>query len=119
MGNNRKRYREMEQYMTYALIGLGIIFFVYLIAAGTGTIWLKVITAIVAILGSGLCIAYLYLTGELLRFRSRWMTVGFAAVILCVLVSLVLRYPSPNPYKKSATNETKPSASIIWQADTL
>lgn len=95
MARRRSRYKEMERYMTCLLIGDGVLFFVFLLAAGLGVIWLKVITAILAILVSGLCLAFLYLSQELLRRRSLWMTVGFAAVLLCLLVSLIANYPSP------------------------
>lgn len=95
MANHVNRYKEMERYMTYALIADAIIFVIYLIAAATGTIWLKVITAIISFLISGLCLGYLYMSKELLKPRSLWMTTGAAAVFLCTLFSLVLNYPAP------------------------
>lgn len=95
MANHVNRYKEMERYMTYALIADAIIYVIYLIAAATGTIWLKVITAIIAFLISGLCLGYLYMSKELLKPRSLWMTTGAAAVLLCTLFSLILNYPAP------------------------
>ena len=97
MANHRLSYKKMERYMTYTLIADAAVFVIYLFAAGAGVIWLKAITAIVAILASGLCLGYLYLTEELLRRRSLWMTVAGAAILLCVLVSLILNFPSPAP----------------------
>lgn len=94
----------MERYMTYALLADLVIFVLYLIAAGTGIIWLKVITAIIAILLSGLCLAFLYLSQELLRPRSLWMSAAAAAIAVCVLFSLILNFPSPSPYKQSETS---------------
>lgn len=91
----RNRYKEMERYMTYVLLGEAAAFVLYLLFAGLGIGWLKVTLAIIAILVAGLCLAYLYMTGELLRKRSLWMSVGFASVTLCLLVSLLLSYPGP------------------------
>lgn len=93
MGKQTNRYKDFERYMTIALIADAVIFVVYLIAAATGVIWLKAVTAIIAFLLSGLCLVYLYITHELLKSRSMWMTVGAASVILCTLFSLILNFP--------------------------
>ena len=106
MERKRNRYKEMERYMTYALLADAGVFVLYLLFAGFGIGWMKAFLAIVAIIGSGLCIAYLYLRGELLRLRSRWMAVGFAAILLVVLVSLLLNYPSPDPLKQLIPEST-------------
>lgn len=74
-----------------------VIFLAYMIFAGLGMVALKVITAILCILISGYVLYQLYITRELLRKRSIWMTLAAACVILCVLVSLILKFPSP-PY---------------------
>ena len=105
MVNNNKRqnrYKVMERYMTYTLIGDAALFVLYLIFAATGVIWLKVITAIFAILISLGCLAFLYLSQELLRKRSFWMTTAAAAVLICTLMSLILNFPRPNTYKDIA-----------------
>ena len=102
MTTKRNRYKEMERYMTYALIGDAAVFALYLLFAGLGVVWLKVILAIIAIGTAGLGLAYLYLTQELLRKRSLWMTAGAAAVIICILVSLIANYPSPDPLKHTS-----------------
>ena len=88
-----QRYKVMEWYMTYTLIADLGLFLLYLIFAGFGIVWLKVVTAILAILISLGCLAYLYLTQELLRRRSFWMTTAAAAILLCTLMSLILNYP--------------------------
>ena len=88
MARKRNRYREMEQFMTYFLIGDGVVFLLFLLASAFGVTWLKVITALLCLGVSALGIGYLYLSGELLRPRSRWMSIGFAAVLLCLLVAL-------------------------------
>jgi choline-glycine betaine transporter len=94
-GNNR--YADMERYITLTLIVCAVLFIVFLIAAGSGIIWLKVLSAIFAILLAGLCLYVLYLTKELLHQRSLWMSVGAAAIIVCIFFSLILNFPSPKP----------------------
>ena len=91
----RNRYRIMEYNMTRVLIADAVVFLLYLLFAGFGVIVMKVITAIVAILASLLCPGFLYLSQELLRKRSLWMSTGFAAILLCTLVSLIVNFPSP------------------------
>lgn len=89
----RNRYREMEFNMTRILVADAAVFLLYLLFAALNLAFLKWLLAIVAILGSGLCLGFLYMTGELLKKRSLWMTVGFAAVVICTLYSLILRWP--------------------------
>lgn len=93
MENKQKVYKQLEFYMTCALIADAVLFVLYLIAAGAGIIWLKVILAILAFGLSGLCLYVLFVTKELLRQRSFWMTVASASIIICTLFSLVLRFP--------------------------
>ena len=89
----RNRYREMEFKMTRILVADAAVFLLYLLFAALNVAFLKWLLAIVAILGSGLCLGFLFLTGELLKKRSLWMTVGFACVVICTLYSLILRFP--------------------------
>jgi len=95
MKKRRNRYNEMERVMTRIVIGDALVFLLYLLFAGLGIIWLKVLFSIVAILTSVGCLGFLYLTQELLRKRSLWMSVSALSVIICTLVSLILNYPSP------------------------
>lgn len=97
MKNQNNRYKDMERYITLALIMSALLFVVFLFVSGHGIIWLKIIIAIFAILISGLCLYLLFLTKELLRERSLWMSVGAAAIIVCILFSLILNFPSPYP----------------------
>ena len=112
MSNRRNRYKEMERKMIFYLLGEVILFIFFLIAAGNGVTWLKVILAILCILGALLCLAFLYMTRELTRRRSLWMSVTAGAVLLCTLVSLVVRFPSPNIYKiekeETSITQTEP-----------
>lgn len=90
------RYQQMEKYITYGLIADAVLFILYLIFAGFGIIWMKVILAVLAFLLSAAILGYLYLTKELLRPRSLWMSVAAASVIVCLLFSLILNFPSPS-----------------------
>ena len=91
----RNRYRELENNMTRVLIADAAVFALFFLFSALGWTALKVITAIVAILVSLLCLGYLYMTNELRRKRSLWMVTGAAAVLLCTLVSLILSWPGP------------------------
>ena len=97
MGSRNNRYLQFERYMTVVLGIALLIFIIFLISSGTGTLWLKVTTAIMSILLTILCLAYMYLTGELLRRRSLWMSTIAAAILICTLFSLILQFPSPIP----------------------
>lgn len=97
MSEKVNRYREMEQKMLVA-IALDVLMFIgYLIAAGSGIIWLKVVLTILTLLLSAAILAFLYLSQELLKQRSLWMSAAAVAIILCLLFSLILNYPCP-PY---------------------
>lgn len=89
----RNRYREMELNMTRVLLAGAAVFLLYLLFAALNVAFMKWLLAIIAIVGSGLCLGFLYMTGELLKKRSLWMTVGFAAIVVCTLYSLILRWP--------------------------
>ena len=91
----RNRYREMESKMTLILISAAVFFLLYLVCASFGLNVLKIILAIVSIAASALCLVWLYLTGEFKRRRSLWMVTGFISIIVCLLVSLILKYPYP------------------------
>ncbi len=98
MSEKRNRYREFERFIVLALVIATILFIAFLTAAGTGNIWLKVIYAILAIGICGFCLWLLYQRRELMRQRSFWMSVWSAAIIICILASIILNFPSPNIY---------------------
>ena len=93
----RNRYREMESLMTKILLGDALVFVLYLLCAGKGWVIFKVISAIIAIFGSVLCVGWLYLTGEFTRRRSLWMVTAFICIVICVVVSVLLGFPAPPP----------------------
>ena len=99
MVNKPNRYSEMERYMTYALLADAVLFVLYFIFAGSGIVWLKIVFAVLGLILSGLLLWYLYLTKELLKRRSLWISTGAAAIAVCLLFSLILNFPSPNKYK--------------------
>ena len=90
---NRSRYKDLEKMMTLLLIASALDFVLYLVSAGAGIVWLKVITAIFAILMPVLCLGFLYMSKELLKQRSLWMSVGFAGIFISTAVSLITRFP--------------------------
>ncbi|MBO5130164.1 MAG: hypothetical protein J6B95_07460 [Oscillospiraceae bacterium] len=108
----RNRYKEMENLITKVLIGDAAVFVLYLLFAGLGVTFLKVVTAIIAIAVSGLCLAFLYLNGEIKKRRSRWMVAGAGAVLICLLVSLLLNYPSPAKEKSTSAESSSNSATV-------
>ena len=85
------RYKEMERYMTYAILADLFLFILYLCFASI--IWLKVILSILIIILSGGSLAYLYITKELLKQRSLWMTAAAGSILICLLFSLILNFP--------------------------
>ena len=93
MAQKRNRYQEMEQLLTVALIASAILFVLYLICAIASILWLKIVIAVIAMLFCLAGLALLYLTKELLRQRSLWLSTGFFSVFLCILVSLILNFP--------------------------
>lgn len=93
--SKKNRYKAMETVVTAALCLDAVVFVAYLIFAGCGMTALKITTVVLSFLISGAVLYFLYITRELLRKRSIWMTLGAACIILCVLVSLILNFPSP------------------------
>ncbi len=93
-----KRYRQMQKYISIGLLAAAVLFIIYLFAAGYGVIWLKVISAIAAALPCICALALLHVSQELLKSRSLWMTAAAAAIIVCLLFSLILNFPCPRVY---------------------
>ena len=100
MAQKPSRYKIMERYMTIALCLDAFLFILYMIFAGNGILWLKIILSLLCFVISVALLWFLYKTQELLRQRSLWLTVGAAAIAVCVFFSLILNFPSPNKYKQ-------------------
>jgi hypothetical protein len=117
--NDRNRYRLLELTACAVIIVAIIFFIVFLIASGSNIVWLKILSLTVCILICGLSLAYLYLSRELMRPRSLWMSLSFISTLVCILFSLMLNFPSPNPLEQfkettpvSETAETDTSTEI-------
>ena len=95
MDRNKTRYKKMETIMTAILCLDAVVFVAYLVFAGIGMVGLKVTAAVLCLLISVAVLYFLFMTRELLRRRSIWMTVAALCVIVCVLASLILHFPAP------------------------
>ena len=113
MAERRNRYRQLEQYMTLALLADVGLFVLYMIFAGSGVVWLKVFFAILCFIISAGCIAVLFFSQELLRARSMWMTVTAAAIVVVLLFSMILNFPSPNPRKQPLPGPVQDTAAVL------
>ena len=91
----KNRYRALEKLMTELLLGDALVFVLFLVFSAKGWNVVRVIAATVSILTSVLSLGWLFITGELIRRRSFWMVTGFASIFLCLLISLILKYPCP------------------------
>ncbi len=89
---NRDRYKEFEQRMGIGLLADTLLFVLYLIIAAK-VLWLKILLAVAIGLISIAGLALLYMSKELLRQRSLWLSCGFFSVAVCTLVSIILAFP--------------------------
>ncbi len=99
----RNRYRELESMMMKIFAGDAAVFLLYIIFAGRGWNVVKIIAAVVVLLISIFALVWLFMVKEMFRRRSLWMVTGFGAILICLLVSLVLKYPCP-PVVSGASN---------------
>lgn len=93
--NPRRSFKQLEQKLTYVVLGDLALFIFTLIAAGNGILWLKVILGILTIAISACGCTFLVLINEHRRHRSWWILAAFGAMLLCTLVSFITRYPAP------------------------
>lgn len=91
----RNRYRELESLMTKVLIADALIFVLYMVFAGRGMNFLRITTAVLSVMISSLSLGWLFLTREFFRRRSLWMVTTCVAILLCLLLSLIMKYPCP------------------------
>ena len=91
----RRRYKDIERFLTQVLIADAAVFVLYMFFAGLGLGFLKITATVLCMLASVACLALLYMTGEMKKARSRWLVLGFGSIVVCLLVSLLLKYPSP------------------------
>ena len=91
MASKRNPHQELEKFLSTGLLANAAVFVLYLLFAGI--VWLKVIFAILAILTPVAGLALLFLSRELLRQRSLWLTTGYFSLLICTVVSLILAFP--------------------------
>ena len=89
----QNNYKDLDRFMSIALVGTAALFVLYLLFALIGVVWLKVVLSILIFLLCAGMLVVLYLTGEILKVRSRWMTIGAACTAFCLLVSLITGCP--------------------------
>ena len=82
MAERKFSYKQLEFYLTIAVIANTALFFIYMICAGTGVTWAKVFLAVLCLILSVGMLALLYIKKELLRPRSLWITLAAGAVLL-------------------------------------
>ncbi len=113
MANKPNKYKLFERFLTVALCADAVAFILYMIFAGLGIVWLKVILTLVCFVLSGYILWLLYTSKEMWRQRSLWITAGAGAIAFCLFMSLVLNFPSPNKYKP--VNEEKTTIDTVSQ----
>ena len=91
----RNRYRDLERKVTLFILADLALFLLYLLFAGLGITPVKVICTILVFIGSLLGLGFLFMSGELTKKRSLWMSASFAGIILCTIVSLITGVPGP------------------------
>ena len=97
MAERRKKYNQLQQVLSLALLGAFLLFIFYLIAAGNEIVWLKAVLSVLIFLICAACLGLLYITREILRPRSIWMSLSAVSIAVCLLLSLLLHFPCPNP----------------------
>jgi len=115
MAERKMSYKMMDRIMSVAVIADAVLFFAYLVFAGLGIVWAKILLTVLCVLISGACLVFLYIKKELLRARSLWVTVAAVAVLVCLLFSLILNFPSPKP----TAIPYQASAEVVLQIDKI
>ncbi len=88
-----KRYKHFERALTKVLLLDTFLFVLFLVFSGMSIVWLKVICVALTILLSVGGLVLLYMSRELLRQRSLWLSCGFFSIFVCTLASLILAFP--------------------------
>lgn len=91
--NRKNRFPAFEKRMTHYLLIDFSLFIFYIIFAACNIIWLKVLLSIAVVLLSSACLAILYLSNELKKPRSLWMTTAAVSITACLVFSLILNFP--------------------------
>lgn len=91
--NRKNRFQQFENRMTRYLLTDLILFIFYIIFAACNVVWLKVLLSIAVVLLSSGCLAILYISNELKKPRSLWMTTAAISITACLVFSLMLNFP--------------------------
>lgn len=91
----KNRYHQLETLMTEVIIGVSVLFVMFVLFSWFGIGVGKYITGILEMIVSLLSLGWLYITGEFKHRRSLWMITAFICFIICTLVSMLLGYPCP------------------------
>ena len=91
--DNNKRFQALERMLTMVMFGSLACFVLYLVFAGLGIGWMKYLTAAAVFGLSGFLLYVLISAREATKQRSLWLTFAAGGMILCVLVSLLVRFP--------------------------
>lgn len=91
----KRSFKQLEQQLTVIVLIDLAVYLLYLLFAGMGITWLKVILAAAGIILSILGVVFLVLIGEHKRHRSLWVLCAFGSIAACILVSLITRFPGP------------------------
>ena len=119
MAERQNRYQQMESIMTVALIADAVLFILYWIFGACGIVWVKAFFAVLCILVSLACLGFLFLTQELMRPRSKWMTYSAGALLVVLVLSLILNFPSPNPHKQPVPGPVEDTAAVVMMEKNL
>ena len=117
MAERKSRYQQMESIMTVVLIVNAVLFVLYWIFGACGIVWVKAFFAILSILVSLACFGFLFITQELMRPRSKWMTYSAGALLVVLFLSLLLNFPSPNPHKLPVPGPVEDTAAVMMVED--
>lgn len=91
----KRSYRQLERTLIVAVLADVGVYLLYLLFAGLGIVWLKLTLAVVGIAAGILGCAFLVLIDEHKHRRSRWVLCAFGAIAVCIVVSLITRFPGP------------------------
>ena len=95
VAKRNNRYRHMEVIMTRIVLGLLLSFVLFMLFSWRGVTVVKYIFGSIAGIGSALSLGWLYITGEFKHRRSLWLITAFFCIIVCIIVSIIFRWPCP------------------------
>ena len=95
MAEKRSRYRAFERFLTIILFIALTMFALYLLSAAFGWPVMKITAAVMSLLLTPYGLWNLYVSKELLKARSLWLTCAFGSIFVLTIVSLLCNFPRP------------------------